>query len=73
MSISSQARESGGTVVGNQMFHTEETSRNMGTGSQMQMQVNHQETGVVSISKGLTSGIHSFGEFPGLQGLTSLS
>lgn len=46
MSISSQAREFGGIVAGNQMFHTGETSRNMGTGSQMQMQVSHQETGI---------------------------
>lgn len=46
MIISSQARESGGTVVGNQMFQTGETSRNTGTGSQMQMQINHQETGI---------------------------
>lgn len=68
MNITSQAR-----VAGNQMFHTGETSITMGTGSQKQMLVNHQETGVGYIPNGLTSEIPSFGEFIGLQGLTSLS
>lgn len=39
MSISSQTREAGETAARNQMFYTEEISKNMTTGSQMQMQV----------------------------------